>query len=172
MSSIESGIVKINYKLLDIEELINRIASSLQNIADRKNIILELDFDDNIGQLEADESKIESVITNLIGNAIKFTLQDRQVSVSVRRQNEELLICVSDTGIGIPSQELQKIFDRFYRVSRPDYPSKGSGLGLAIVKEIVAMHNGRIEVESQLGQGSTFTVILPATAGKVSQPTN
>lgn len=170
MSSIESGVVKINYKLLDIEEVISRIISLLQNIADEKNIILEVDIDDNTGWLEADESKIESVITNLLSNAIKFTPQQGCISVSVKRQEQELVIRVSDTGIGIPGQELQKIFDRFYRVPRQNCPSQGSGLGLAIVKEILAMHKGRIEVESHPGQGSTFTVILPVTAGKISPP--
>ncbi|NIA17452.1 MAG: hypothetical protein GWO86_03800, partial [Planctomycetes bacterium] len=172
MSSIESGIVKINYKSLDIKEVISRIISFLQNIAEEKNIILDVDIDDDTGRLEADESKIESVITNLLSNAIKFTPQYGRVSVEVRRQNEEFVICVSDTGIGIPGQELEKIFDRFYRVPHPECPSKGSGLGLAIVKEILTMHNGRIEVQSCPGQGSTFTVILPATAGKISQPAN
>ena len=159
----------MNYKWLDVEEFANRIIPSLQSLADDKKMRLDVDIDSEAGKFEADESKIESVIVNLINNAIKYTPPSGRVSISVRRQDRELVICVSDTGIGIPEQELGKIFDKFYRVYSPDYPSKGTGLGLAIVKEIVTMHNGRIEVESRHGKGSTFTVILPLAADRILQ---
>jgi two-component system phosphate regulon sensor histidine kinase PhoR len=101
------------------------------------------------------------MITNLVHNAIRFTAGHGRVSISARRQGQEVVIEVTDTGIGIPKQDLPKIFDRFYRVHRPGRQIQGTGLGLAIVKEIVNMHTGRIEVESEPDKGTTFTVFLP-----------
>ena len=130
-------------------------------LADKKNIELGKDLSEEIPELQADESKIESVVTNLVNNAIKFTPENGQVSVSARCQDEDVVIRVSDTGMGIPKEALAKIFDRFYRVYRPGKQIQGTGLGLAIVKEIVMMHGGRIEVESEVEQGTTFSVFLP-----------
>ena len=98
---------------------------------------------------------------NLINNAIKFTPEGGQVFISVQHQDEELRIRVSDTGMGVPREALLKIFDRFYRVYRPGKQIQGTGLGLAIAKKIVMMHGGRIDVESQVNRGTTFTVYLP-----------
>ena len=96
-----------------------------------------------------------------MNNAIKYTPEGGRVRVSIRVRDEQLVMCVSDTGIGIPQEALPRIFDRFYRVGRPGRLIKGTGLGLAIVKKIVEMHDGRIEVESEVAQGTTFTVYLP-----------
>ena len=104
------------------------------------------------------------MVMNLVNNAIKFTPENGEVSISVRREGHELIIMVSDTGIGIPKEALPKIFDRFYRVQQSGKGIPGTGLGLAIVKEIVNMHNGRIEVESQPQQGTKFTIFLPLNA--------
>ena len=101
------------------------------------------------------------MITNLINNAIKFTPENGTVSVSAHLVNNELVVKVSDTGMGIPKDDLNKIFGRFYRVHRPGKQIQGTGLGLAIVKEIVTRHDGRIDVESEIDKGSTFTVYLP-----------
>jgi two-component system phosphate regulon sensor histidine kinase PhoR len=85
-------------------------------------------------------------------------------------QNHELVVCVSDTGVGIPKEDLPKIFEQFYRVQRSGEEVKGTGLGLAIVKKIVLLHGGRIEVESEPGRGSTFRVFLPLADGHIPQP--
>ena len=115
------------------------------------------------------------MIINLFSNAIKFTPEQGRVSLSVQKQNEELLIRVSDTGMGIPKKDLLKIFDRFYCVHRQGKQIQGTGLGLAIINKIMMRHGGRIEVESKLNQGSTFTVFLPLEAKltpDVSSPEN
>jgi len=161
ISRIESGTVKFSREPVDIAAVIDQVLSGLQHLADKKNIQLTTDIGDELGQLQGDEGKIQSMVMNLVNNAIKFTLEHGQVSISARREDQELVISVSDTGIGIPKNALSRIFDRFYRVHRPGKQIPGTGLGLAIVKEIVNMHAGRIEVESQLGQGTTFTVFLP-----------
>jgi signal transduction histidine kinase len=110
-------------------------------------------------------------LTNLISNAIKFTPEGGQVLVAARRKRsapsgrgqEHLVIQVSDTGYGIPKEDLPKLFHQFFRVHRPGKEIKGTGLGLAIVSKIVAGHGGRVEVESELDKGTTFTVLLPLT---------
>jgi two-component system phosphate regulon sensor histidine kinase PhoR len=161
ISRIESGTVKFAREPVDIAAVIDQVLSGLQQVADKKNIQLETDIADMLGQLQGDEGKIQSMVMNLVNNAIKFTPENGRVSISAHRQGQELVIRVSDTGVGILKEELSKIFDRFYRVHKSGKGIPGTGLGLSIVKEIVSMHAGRIEVESQLGQGSTFTVFLP-----------
>jgi PAS domain S-box-containing protein len=161
ISRIESGSVKFLREPVNITDVIGQVLSGLQHLADKKNIQLKADIGNELGQLQGDEGKIQSMVMNLVNNAIKFTPENGQVSISARREGQELVIRVGDTGIGVPKEALTKIFDRFYRVYQSGKGMPGTGLGLAIVKEIVNMHGGRIEAESQLGQGSTFTVFLP-----------
>jgi two-component system sensor histidine kinase BaeS len=112
--------------------------------------------------LKADRGQIKNVLRNLLGNAIKFTPAGGQVACRVQAEDGRLVLSISDTGMGIPAEELPHIFDRFYRgrqVASQHIP--GTGLGLAIVKQIVEAHAGTVEVESVLGEGTTFTVRLP-----------
>ncbi len=161
ISRIESGTVKIARQDVYIADAIKSVLSALGPLADKKKIQLKADIADGLTGLPGDPDKIQSVFTNLISNSIKFTPEYGQISVSVFQKEQEVVIRVSDTGMGIPKESLPKIFGRFYRVHRPGKQIQGTGLGLAIVKEIVAMHAGRIEVESEVNQGTTFTVFLP-----------
>jgi len=161
VSRIESGTVKISRELVDIAVIIEKALLALEPLAGKKNIQLERDIGDELPKLQADESKIESVITNLVNNAIKFTPEHGQVVICAKVANGEMVIRVSDTGMGIPKEALLKIFDRFYRVHRPGKEIQGTGLGLSIVNKIVTTHDGRIDVESEVDQGTTFTVFLP-----------
>jgi len=103
------------------------------------------------------------LIRNLIDNAVRYSREGGSVSIEVRSDGDEVLLRVRDTGIGIPSRDIPRIFERFYRVDRArSRETGGTGLGLAIVKHIVENHRGRVEVESELGSGSTFLVSLPA----------
>jgi len=169
VSRIEAGNVKIAWKGIDVAAVTNRVLSTLEPLADKKNIQLKSDVSDKLPVFYSDESKVRSVFTNLVNNAIKFTPEQGRVSVCVQCQGQELVIRVSDTGMGIPKEALPKIFERFYRVHRPGTQIQGTGLGLAIVKEIVMMHNGRIEVESEADRGTTFTVFLPLEAKSISE---
>ena len=161
VSRIESGTVKFSREPVDIAAVIQQVLSAVRQLADSKNIELKSDIDQQLGFLQGEEGKIQSMVMNLVNNAIKFTPENGRVTISARRQGQELVINVSDTGLGIPKEELAKIFNRFYRVHRPGKQIRGTGLGLAIVKEIVRLHGGRIEVESEVDKGSTFTVFLP-----------
>ena len=109
------------------------------------------------------------LITNLINNAIKFTPEQGHISVSAKTADNNVILCISDTGMGIPKEALSKIFDRFYRVYRPGKQIQGTGLGLSIVIEIVKMHGGKIEVDSEVNKGTTFTVYLPLTNKPISE---
>ena len=106
---------------------------------------------------------MQSVFTNLVNNAIKFTPEGGRITISVEAQENTVLCRVTDTGLGIPEDDLEKIFERFHRVNRPGKEIQGTGLGLAIVKNIVELHHGSIHVESQVDAGTTFTVVLPAS---------
>jgi signal transduction histidine kinase len=114
-------------------------------------------------RIRHDPQRIGQVVANLVGNALKFTPRGGQVTVRVRPTTDGAEIEVADTGVGIGTEELPRIFERFYRGSRANEArGSGSGLGLAIVKSIVDMHVGRVAVESVMGGGTTFTVSLPA----------
>ena len=129
--------------------------------AEKNGIELLFEFDEDLPQAKFDHERIVQVLINLIGNAIKFSPQGGQACLNVQHRDEELVISVSDTGVGIPQNELPKIFERFYRAEHQREEVQGTGLGLSIVHKIVTRHGGRIEVESEVGQGSTFTVFLP-----------
>ncbi|MGA2070390.1 MAG: ATP-binding protein [Sedimentisphaerales bacterium] len=161
ISKIESGTIEIIRKPINIASVAKRAAESLEYVAGKKKVRLQTDIAGHLPELLGDENKIYSMLTNLINNAIKFTPENGTASVSAHFVNNELVVKVSDTGMGIPKDDLNKIFGRFYRVHRPGKQIQGTGLGLAIVKEIVMRHDGRINVESEIDKGSTFTVYLP-----------
>jgi two-component system phosphate regulon sensor histidine kinase PhoR len=161
ISHIEAGTIEIIRKPINVTAAANRAVADLEHLAGKKKIRLQTDISDHLPELLGDENKILSMISNLVTNAIKFTPDNGHISVSAKQYNDELVIKVADNGMGIPTEDLPKIFSRFYRVNRPGKQIQGTGLGLAIVKEIVIRHDGRIEVESELDKGSTFTVYLP-----------
>jgi PAS domain S-box-containing protein len=163
ISKIESGTIEIVRSRVRAVDVLKRGADELRHVAEKKHITFNCDIDDNLPELLGDENKIHSMFTNLITNAIKFTPENGVITVSAKVQGEELVIKVSDTGLGIPQNDLNKIFGRFYRVHRPGKQIQGTGLGLAIVREIVLRHDGRIDVESEIEKGSTFTVYLPVS---------
>jgi two-component system phosphate regulon sensor histidine kinase PhoR len=162
--------MKIVREPVDIVAVARKVLTALQALADKENIRLESDIDDDLAIFEGDEDKIQSALTNLVNNAIKFTPRDGRVCVSVRQRDDQLVMRVSDTGMGMPKEALPRIFDRFYRVPHPGKHIQGTGLGLAILKKIVTMHGGRIEVESELNRGTTFTIFLPLTAAALPAP--
>jgi two-component system, OmpR family, phosphate regulon sensor histidine kinase PhoR len=170
ISLLQSGKAQIVEQNLDITEVIKKAVSSLKYSADKKNIRIEVAGDDANIWFIGDESKIYSLFSNLINNAVKFTPSEGLVRINIARQDMELIVKVRDTGIGMPKEELSKIFHRFYRVKQQGKQIPGTGLGLAIVNEIAVLHGGKVEVESEVGHGTTFTVILPlqSSAEKVA----
>jgi len=158
---IEAGRVRLNMQENNIREVVEETYQTMLSSAKKKNIDFSLEFDNNLPKAIFDGDKIIQVLTNLVSNAIKFTPEEGKITVCVLRKGEELVIRVSDTGMGIPKEALAKVFEHFYRVHRPGKEIQGTGLGLAIVNKIVTMHGGRIEVESEEDKGTTFIVFLP-----------
>ncbi len=162
---LDAGKMKLNLQENDVRQVAEEIYETMTLPAKNKELELSLELDENLPKVTFDRDRIIQVLINLVSNAIKFTPQAGQVRLSFQKQNDELVIRVSDTGMGIPKEELPKIFERFYRVQWPGKEIKGTGLGLTIVKKIAILHGGRIEVESELDHGSTFSVFLPLIDG-------
>ncbi len=158
---LEAGKMTIEPAEHEISQTAGHVFDTMELYAKKQNVRLELSLQKNLPKAQYDEHKIVQVMTNLLSNAIKFTPAGGKVKFSVLSCCDELIIEVADTGIGIPKEDLAKIFERFYRVSRPNHQIQGTGLGLAIVQRIVLMHGGRIQVQSEENKGTVFTVYLP-----------
>jgi len=167
LARMESGRAQLVMELVIISQLLEECTEIIQGEVQEKNQIFTLDINNGIPPLEADREKLKQVILNLFNNAVKYTPPGGKIDVNVSANDYEEIIKIADTGIGIPTDSLPFIFDKFYRVTNADLESKGTGLGLAISQRIIEAHQGRIEVESKLGNGSTFTVFLPLTQNPV-----
>ncbi|MFA5157318.1 MAG: ATP-binding protein [Candidatus Omnitrophota bacterium] len=163
ISRIEAGRIQLNKQQLDIAALASDAIGFLQKIAEEKGIKLSSSFTAGLPRIQADADRITQVITNLVGNALKFTLSGGSINVNIFREGDFIQTDVIDTGSGIPTADLEKIFDKFYQVSRPGAKAlvKGTGLGLSISKGIVEKHGGKIWAESELGKGSKLSFTLP-----------
>jgi signal transduction histidine kinase len=147
---------------------------SAQAFARPKSITLRQRYDEALPPITADRDKLHQILTNLIHNAIKFTPRHGRVLVEAARTEGQVQICVSDSGCGIPEQELNRVFEKFYRGPSAPIETRGAGLGLSITKSLVELHGGRIWVTSNTGQGSRFCFTLPIEAPikpDVSSPT-
>lgn len=162
LSRLESGQVKLEVQELDLEPIVERTVTKMNHLAKEKKLNLELSAAENLPMVKGDEDLIEQVLINFVTNAIRFTPAWGTVKVVLEQSGDEVCVKVSDTGIGIPPEELPNIWKRFYKVTEARSLSKeGSGLGLALVKEIVELLGGRVWVESTVGQGSVFGFCLP-----------
>lgn len=160
MDRNENDIVRMPIQL---GGLIERVIDNLKPLAERKEIEISFVYDDVI--VPVDENKIQQMLTNLIDNAIKYSPANTTVSVSLGTADRYAKIVVSDQGFGIPQEAISRVFERFYRVDKARSRSTGgTGLGLAITKNIVELHGGHIELESEEDKGSVFTVYLPLNA--------
>lgn len=161
LNRIESGRMAIEKSQFDISQSVKSILDEELPAAQQKNITLNASGLDQPCTINADAGKIERVIGELIGNAIKYTPNDGVVDVSLTQEEKQVLFAVKDNGIGMSQEDCNKIFERFYRVDAAKTKAKGSGLGLSIAKELVEMHGGSIKVDSELGKGTTFRMNLP-----------
>jgi two-component system phosphate regulon sensor histidine kinase PhoR len=163
LSKLDSGLVLLDLRPDDLRAAMESAVEQAGPAARRRGVTLSLSMPDSPLRLRHDPQRIGQVVTNLVGNAIKFTEPGGEVAISARPSDGGATIEVTDTGVGIEPAELPRIFERFYRGSRANEArGSGSGLGLAIVRSIVDMHHGSVEVSSRLGAGTTFRVVLPA----------
>jgi signal transduction histidine kinase len=162
ISKIEAGRLDLDLEATDLRAIIEDNVALNRILADKRQVKLSLFQDEGVPRLMLDAAKIEQVLNNLIVNAIKFSPSGGTVQVRLDKGENDVTISVSDEGPGIPEEEFHKLFNPFQKTSaKSATKEKGTGLGLAIVKKIVSGHNGKISVESQVGKGSTFHVILP-----------
>jgi signal transduction histidine kinase len=162
VSQIEAGSFELKRDDVHVDELLQKLKIDHEAQARDKRIAYEFDLPPKFPILQADRDKIALVLHNLVGNALKYTLDGGRIVVSAQVEKGRLSVAVSDTGIGISPEEIEKVFEKFYRSKNPLATNvKGSGLGLPISREVARLHGGDVIVESELGKGSTFTLILP-----------
>ena len=164
LSRVEARAYQLDIRPLEVSALVQTVAKRLQRPFDEKRITLNLDLPAHPVQILADEDRIIQVLTNLTANAMQYTPSSGSVTIKARAEDEMIHFSVQDTGVGIPAEHLEHIFDRFYRVdkSRSRQAGGGSGIGLTIAKHFVEAHGGRIWVESAgEGMGSVFHFTVP-----------
>lgn len=161
LSKIENGKVSLTLMQGGMIRFIRSLVFSFESLAEQKSISLLTTFPDEIDEAFYDKDKLEKIITNVLSNAFKYTPEGGTVSVELRHESSFLSIRISDTGKGIKAEDMDRIFERFYRVEGSE--ERGSGIGLALTKELVELHRGTIEASSQKGVGTTFTIHLPVT---------
>ncbi|EDO0035860.1 PAS domain-containing protein [Listeria monocytogenes] len=166
LSRIEQNPVAENVELVDVDEVIEQSARTIFEMATEKNIRVTIPEKTSASvMIETDRDKLQQIVINLLSNAINYTPVDGKVEVKLIEQEAEVITEVTDNGIGIPAKDIDRVFERFYRVDKArSRHSGGTGLGLSIVKHLVENCGGRIEVESQEEVGSTFRVTLPKKA--------
>ncbi|MBM7605661.1 two-component system phosphate regulon sensor histidine kinase PhoR [Metabacillus crassostreae] len=161
LSKIEQQGFQLSVQNCDLKEIIEDIRIMLEGKAKEKEVNLTIHYPEGLVFIEGDIYRLKQIFINLISNALTYTPKEGSVSVTLENFDEHTMITVSDTGIGISTEEIPRIFERFYRVDRArSRNSGGTGLGLAIVKHLVEAHKGQISVQSKIGEGTTFSVKL------------
>ena len=165
LSRIDNETSHLDVELINFTAFITFILNRFDKMRsqdDEKKYELVRDYPINSVWIEIDTDKMTQVIDNILNNAIKYSPDGGKITVTMKTTDDQMILSISDQGLGIPKQDLPKIFDRFYRVDRARSRAQGgTGLGLAIAKEIVKQHNGFIWAKSEYGKGSTFTIVLP-----------
>ena len=161
LAKADQGLYQADFSEVDLRLLLEELFEDSEVLASQKHIAVSLAAGSSI-RIVGDRLRLRQLFLNLIDNAIKYTPEGGRVALAIERQNGNAVFTVSDTGIGIPPEEIPKVFDRFYRVDKArSREMGGSGLGLSIAKWIAELHRGSIAVESELQHGSVFTVRLP-----------
>ena len=162
ISRIEAGVVKVQKQDTALTPIIKEAVECLQPQAAEKDQVLEAELSPVFYQVHADRDMLYQAILNVASNAIKYTPEGGSIRVSSAIEGGMAVIRVTDTGMGIPQEDLPKLFEKFYRVGANKKAAKGTGLGLALVKEIIeTLHHGQVTVESEVGKGTTFELKLP-----------
>lgn len=173
-SKIESGQKTYQFEQADVEQVVNETLKTFEIVLDQHGFTVNLDkTQQSLPPVVIDQEAIAQAFINLLDNAVKYSGEANEINVTLGQQNGFVTIAVRDFGIGIASEEREKVFEKFYRVGNVlVHDVKGSGLGLSIVKHIIEAHQGKVTVESELGKGSTFVLHLPTDAGSMPKPVN
>ena len=170
LSRLEVPDFSLDTSLISLEAIVEDAILQLSDLAEARNVSLNLETDARLPRIVADRARLKQVFINLLDNAIKYNREGGSVTMRLRAEDERVIVQVADSGEGIPAQDLTHIFEKMYRVERrKGRPIEGSGLGLTIVRRIVEQHGGNISVESRPDEGTTFTVILPQAPQKTAK---
>ena len=163
MDRVDNGHLSLNLQQLDVNKIVTSVTEAMRPLMIRHRLVVSLD--PTLPRVLGDQDRLEQALTNLISNALKFSDHGGPITVQTARAGAEIAISVRDEGMGIPPDDLERIFQRFERVETGiSGRIVGTGLGLAIVSEIIDLHDGRVEVTSTIGEGSTFSIMLPVLA--------
>ena len=161
LARLESGRVQLRKTRFSAADLIYECRDVMMSKAQETNIQIRVDIPEDMPLMEADRDKIKQVLLNLLSNAIKYNRSNGSVIVSGSFDPSDIAITIQDTGVGIPDESLPHLFEKFYRVREHEGKAGGTGLGLSISKQIIQGHNGRLEVKSKMGVGTSFTIYIP-----------
>ncbi|MBU1912479.1 MAG: HAMP domain-containing histidine kinase [Candidatus Omnitrophica bacterium] len=162
IARIESGKIQMEIKDISIKEILDSIVDIITPQVKEKNISLKVTSNIKFDKIKADQVQLERALLNLLSNAVKFTPEKGRVLIDIQEKDDDIQFSIEDTGIGIPSQDIPKVFQEFFRADNAlDQKIKGSGLGLSLVKKIVEAHKGKIWFNTELGKGTRFTFTLP-----------
>jgi signal transduction histidine kinase len=165
LSRIEAGRLELEIRQIRVEELVNSCVETARLNAKARGLEIHVDLEKNAPAVRGDSAQLGEVLQNLLDNAVQYTPSGGQIAVKARSNGHDVVFTVADTGIGIPESDLERIFERFYRVDAArSREAGGTGLGLAIARHIVEAHGGRIWVESAIGQGSRFHFSIPSVS--------
>jgi signal transduction histidine kinase len=162
LDRIESGKARSERTPIDLNTIVTQVADTLQPGSPQHPIRLVLDG--TLAPILGDRDQLHQIVTNLVGNAIKYSPDGGEITISTSQADDAILLTVQDRGIGIPPEALEKIFERFVRAAPSGYRFQGTGLGLHITQRLVELHGGRVWAESPDGTGSTFFVLLPLSS--------
>ena len=161
LAKLESGRSPFQVREFQPCDLLEDCANLMQENAVEKGLKFKKKYPETLPVIEADYDKMKQALLNLLSNAIKYNRPDGKITLKAYSENNEVIIEVADTGIGIPREHMEHLFEKFYRVPGSENVSSGTGLGLSVVKRIVEGHQGKIQVDSQAGKGTTFVIHLP-----------
>lgn len=162
ISNIEMKEMIINIENVPLRAAVNNVISLVEAKADSKNIIIDCNLREDSFLIKADRDKITQIFVNILDNAIKFTPEGGGISIAAGQSDDYVVVTITDTGIGIPKDEIQRLGERFYRVDKSrSRDLGGTGLGLSIVKHLMMAHGGKMKIESQLGKGTTVSLFFP-----------
>jgi signal transduction histidine kinase len=160
LATIEAGYMVLETERIDIHTLMASVLALTRERARKQNINLEFDCPPDLGTLAADERRLKQALFNLISNAIKFTPAGGTIRLGAHRENGDIRLVVADNGVGIPSEDQARVFEKFER-GNPQARQSGAGLGLSLVKSFIELHGGRVEIVSEANKGTTITLYLP-----------
>jgi signal transduction histidine kinase/ActR/RegA family two-component response regulator len=167
LSKVEAGQMTLDPSIFSVRSALEYTLAMVRERAAAHGITITVEIADDVGEIEADELRFKQVVLNLLSNAVKFTPDGGSVSVRAHRRDAELVVAVTDTGIGVPPEDQEKIFESFQQGGRGPAREEGTGLGLTLCRRIVGLFGGRMWLESTVGEGSTFGFAIPAVSRTV-----